>query len=202
MEVHSNFDGTDFVEYCLKVDPTSIRTMKTMNYFAAALLAAGISSPLVMAQDTAAPVPAQAQSVAEPAVIDHVVYLARLPSPAELMKSAETQGTPIARMDQTSDRILVVYQYAGGRNVTFAYTLLSSAGSAPAPVAQPASAATYTTTPAPASTVVYAQPDTVYYSPRYVRYYDPAWDFWAPFAVGVGFGWLGGHGGWHGGWHH
>ena len=174
--------------------------MKTMNYFAAALLAAGISGPLALAQDNVAPAPA-APSVAEPAVIDHVVYLARLPSPAELMKSAETQGTPIARIDQTSDRILVVYQYAGGRTVTFAYTLLSAAGSVPAPAGQPASTATYTTAPAPTATVVYAQPDPVYYSPRYVRYYDPAWDFWAPFAVGVGFGWLGVHGSGHGGGH-
>ena len=181
--------------------------MKSMNYFSAFALAASVASTSVaIAQDNPGQAPAAAlQSVAEPAVIDHVVYLARLPSPAELMKSAESQGTPIARMDQTADRILVVYQYAGGRNVTFAYTLLSAAGSAPAPTGQPVSTATYTTAPAavPTSTVVYTQPETVYYSPRYVRYHDPAWDFWAPFAIGVGFGWLGGHGGgWHGGYHH
>ena len=186
--------------------------MKSMNYLSAVILAAVVAGPLsAAAQENAAPAPAAtpapapAMNVAEPAVIDHVVFLARLPTPTELMKGAETQGTPIARMDQTADRMLVVYQYAGGRNVTFAYTLLSSAGSAPAPVAQPAAATTYAVVGATApTTVVYNEPERVVYyspSPRYVRYYDPAWDFWAPFAVGVGFGWLGGHGGYHGGWH-
>lgn len=184
--------------------------MKTMKFFPIALLAAAVVSPWAQAQENASPASAPASTpamnVAEPAVIDHVVFLARLPTPAELMKGAEVQGTPIARMDQTADRILVVYQYAGGRNVTFAYTLLSSAGNAPAPVAQPVSSTTYTVVGATApTTVVYTEPERVYYSPspRYVRYYDPAWDFWAPFAVGVGFGWIGGHnhGGWHGGHH-
>jgi len=43
----------------------------------------------------------------------------------------------------------------------------------------------------------------VYYeSPSYVRYYDPAWDFWAPLAIGVGLGWgFGGHGHYYGGYH-
>jgi len=185
--------------------------MKSIHYLSAVVLAAVVAGPLAATAQqnaapapTAAPAPAPAVSVAEPAVVDHVVFLARLPTPAELMTGAEVQGTPIARMDQTSDRILVVYQYAGGRNVTFAYTLLSSAGSAPAPVAQPVSTTSYAVVGATApTTVVYAEPERVYYSPspRYVRYYDPAWDFWAPFAVGVGFGWIGGHGGYHGGWH-
>jgi len=182
--------------------------MKTLNFFPAILLAAAVVSPLARAQETASPAPvapAQEINVAEPAVIDRVVFLARLPTPAELMKGAATQGTSIARMDQSADRILVVYQYAGGRTVTFAYTLLSSVGNAPAPVAQPPSTATYAvvgaTTP---TTVVYTEPERVYYSPspRYVRYYDPAWDFWAPLAVGIGVGWYGGHyshGGWYGG---
>jgi hypothetical protein len=180
--------------------------MKTITLLPAALLAVIVSGIPALAEDNVkpAPAPVAAASVAEPAVIDHVVYLARLPTPAELMKGAEAQATPILRMDQTANQIVVVYQYAGGRTVTFAYTLLSSAGSAPAPSAQ-TSTATYSTqtvavAPAPATTVVYAEPPTVYYSPGYVRYYDPAWDFWAPLAIGVGLGW--GFGGWHGGgWH-
>ena len=143
-------------------------------------------------------------SVAEPVVIDHVVYLAKLPSPDELLRGAELKATPIIRMDQTSDRIVVVYQYAGGRTVTFAYSLLSSASASHVSVSQPASSANYTVvTPTPAppvtSTVVYVQSEPVYYAPR-VRYYDSAWDFWAPFAVGVGFGWVGGHNYGHGGY--
>ncbi len=178
--------------------------MKTTYLFPAALLAAAISGAPALAQDSSSPVAAPAVSVAEPAVINHVVYLARLPSPAELMKSAESQATPITRMDQTTDRIVVTYQYAGGRTVTFAYILLSSAASAPAPLAMeagamPNSPQVVVRAQSPTTTVVYAQPDTYYYSPGYVRYYDPAWDFWAPLALGVGLGWIGGHG--HGGWH-
>jgi len=191
--------------------------MKTNSFFASLIVVGALVGLTARADEIVRPTPvptvsgaAQPNSVEEPAVIDHVVYLARLPSPDELMKGAELKATPIVRMDQTADRIVVVYQYGGGRTVTFAYTLLSSAGSSRAAANLPRSSAEYsvvTPSPTPAPTVVYAEPDVVYYSPR-VRYYDPAWDFWAPFAVGVGFGWLGGHGhgGWHGGghggWHH
>lgn len=157
-----------------------------------------------------------AEMPTEPVKFDRVVYLARLPSPAALLQGAAKQGSTIARMDQTSDRIVVVYQYAGGRTVTFAYTLLSAAGNYPEPVAGtdmapatvPASKAVYTQTAAPVTQVVYTEPRrTVYYTSRYDRYYDPAWDFWAPLTLGVGIGLIGGHGhGWHGGhgghgWH-
>ncbi len=185
--------------------------MKTITLIPAVLLAAAVSGLPALAQDkvvqqtpaTAATAQPDMQSVAEPAVIDHVVYLARLPSPADLMKGAEAQATPILRMDQTADRIVVVYQYAGGRTVTFAYTLLSSTASSPAPLATSTAAYTVVSAPAPTATVVYTDPSTVYYTTRYARYYDPAWDFWAPLAIGVGLGWgFGGHGGWHGGgWH-
>lgn len=155
------------------------------------------------AVDSSAPLPA------EPVTFDHVVYLARLPAPAELMQGAAKQGSTIARMDQTSDRIVVVYAYSGGRTVTFAYTLLSAAANYPVPATRatatpaPASTVVYTQT-TPVTQVVYTQPETVYYSSRYVRSYDPAWDFWTPLALGVGIGLISGHGhGWSGGhgWH-
>ena len=197
--------------------------MKTNTFFPALLLIAGLATGTTALADnivkpTAAPVLSDGSgraSVDEPAVIDHVVYLARLPTPDELVKGAELKATPILRMDQTNDRIVVVYQYGGGRTVTFAYTLLSAAGSSsasgtPAPAGVEYRAVS-PTPPAPATTtVVYSEPDVVYYTPR-VRYYDPAWDFWTPLAVGIGLGWgFGGHGhgwgggGWHGhgGWHH
>jgi hypothetical protein len=185
--------------------------MKSITLLPAVLLAAAVSGMPALAQDKVNPapaqatvtmsaVPAEAQSVAEPAVINHVVYLARLPAPAELMKGAEAQATPIIRMDQTADQIVVVYQYAGGRTVTFAYTLLASTASASAPLATSTATYTMVSAPPPTATVVYAEPQTVYYTPRYGRYYDPAWDFWAPLAIGVGLGWgFGGHGGWYGG---
>ncbi len=196
--------------------------MKTNTLFAASLLAVGLTAGIsAKADDVARPAPAPAVasmpsdsgSTDEPTVIDHVVYLAKLPTPDDLVKGADAKGTPILRMDQTTDRIVVVYQYSGGRTATFAYTLLSASANAPAPTAN-SQYRVVTPSPAPrvapTTTVVYQQPDVVYYEPR-VRYYDPAWDFWTPLAVGIGLGWGfgghghyygGGHGYGHGGWHH
>jgi hypothetical protein len=197
--------------------------MKTKTLFPALLVIVGLAGTSALAEDIVKPTVAPAVSagsdrnaVEEPAIIDHVVYLARLPTPDELVRGAELKATPIVRMDQTTDRIVVVYQYAGGRTVTFAYTLLSTAGSSRAPVAVSSNANYTVVAPPPpppvTTTVVYAEPGTVYYAPS-VRYYDPAWDFWTPLAVGIGLGWgFGGHygyghgyshgyggGGWHGG---
>lgn len=193
--------------------------MKTSIFFPALVLAVGLTAGVsASASDVVKPSPApvvadssEHNSVDEPAVIDHVVYLAKLPSPDELMKGAELKGTPIVRMDQTADKIVVVYQYAGGRTVTFAYTLLSATGSRSEPQPQSQAGAAPVTSSsnyqvvsptyvAPPPTVVYTDPD-VYYAPS-VRYYDPAWDFWTPLAVGIGLGWgFGGHSYYHGGWH-
>ncbi len=196
--------------------------MKTNFLLPSLLLAVGMTSSSVWAEDIVRPTPvpviaadADRNSVDEPAVIDHVVYLAKLPTPDELVRGADLKGTPIMRMDQTTDRIVVVYQYAGGRTVTFAYSLLSTAGSSRAAGAPQRSTADYSVVqpppPPPVTTVIYADSPRVYYEPR-VRYYDPAWDFWTPLAVGIGLGWgFGGHGhgygyggGWHGhgGWRH
>jgi len=191
--------------------------MKTNTLLAALVFGVGLTAgALVKAEEAAkpAPVPTAGANIAndvgmadETTVIDHVVYLAKLPTPDELVKGADAKGTPILRMDQTSDRIVVVYQYSGGRTSTFAYTLLSSSHPpAPAPRNAGTEYRVVTPTPAPAvapsTTVIYEQPDVVYYEPR-VRYYDPVWDFWTPLAVGVGLGWgFGGHGHhYHGGWH-
>jgi hypothetical protein len=190
--------------------------MKIISLIPAAMLAVVVSSPMALAQNDSAPVPTSQAAVSstEAPAVDHVIYLARLPSPAELVQGAEAQHAKIDRMDQTSDRILVAYSYANGRTVTFAYTLLSAisaqptvaltAGQGPAPgvvYASPAPAVTYATQTQP-TTVVYTTPQTVYYAPGYTRYYDPVWDFWAPLAIGVGLGWGWHGGGWHGGgWH-
>lgn len=183
--------------------------MKTTILFLLAVV--GLAAPSVIAEEVVEPTSETVSTetandaIEEPAVVDHVVYLAKLPTPAELMRAAELKATPIVRMDQTVDRIVVVYQYAGGRTVTFAYTLLSAAGSSSAPTGSRSSEANYsvvTPTPAPPPpTVIYTEPETIYYTPR-VRYYDPAWDFWAPFALGIGLGWGFGDHGWHGHGHH
>ena len=187
--------------------------MKSMSLLSTTFLAVAVSSPLAIAQNsTTAPAAAPAAAVVnatEAPAVDHVIYLARLPSPAELMQGAEMQHAKIDRMDQSSDRIVAVYSYANGRTVTFAYTLLSAIASQPnvtLTAAQPGASAPPSTVvysaPQPATTVVYSTPpQTVYYEPAYTRYYDPVWDFWAPLAIGVGLGWGWHGGGWHGGWH-
>jgi hypothetical protein len=186
--------------------------MKTNIFLPALFLAVGLTTGgSASAADIVKPSPApviadnaQNGSVDEPAIIDHVVYLAKLPTPEELVKGAELKATPILRMDQTADKIVVVYQYGGGRTVTFAYTLLSTSGaSQPQPQQGPVTANSEYRVVSPSSappppTVVYTDPDVVYYSPT-VRYYDPAWDFWTPLAVGIGLGWgFGGHGYYYG----
>jgi hypothetical protein len=195
--------------------------MKTNAYLSAALLVFAVSGLAAAAQDTNTnPPPAAAPSVAAPAAattINGLVYVAQLPTPTQLLKDAEAEGLTIARIDQSPDKLVVVYQYPDGHTRAFAYQPMTSAAPA-APVA-PVSSATYTviSTPPPApnviysqpATVIYQQPPTVYYS---TRYYDPVWDFWAPLAIGVGIGWsTGGHGhyyhgggyyGGHHGWHH
>src|SRR3954469_23998563 len=108
--------------------------MKTNTLFAALILVSGFSAGASLkAEEVAKPSPAPAvadsedrSATDEPTVIDHVVYLAKLPTADELVKGADAKGTPILRMDQTADRIVVVYQYSGGRTATFAYTLISS----------------------------------------------------------------------------
>ncbi|MFI5357470.1 MAG: hypothetical protein ACHQ4G_09060 [Opitutales bacterium] len=141
------------------------------------------------------------EMIGGPAVINHYIYLAQLPTSADLVKAAEAHGVKISRIDQTNDRIVVVYEYAGGATQTVAYALLPAAGTsqsaaapAPAALAQPAPTVIY---PQSAPTVVYTRPATVYYQPAYGPYYDPAWDFWAPLAVGLSLGWV-----WHDGGHY
>ncbi|HVU16271.1 MAG TPA: hypothetical protein VHD32_05080 [Candidatus Didemnitutus sp.] len=179
--------------------------MKIPTFIPATILALGLSASVAWAAD-AAPAPAATEMPS----VDHVIYLAHLPAPGELVQGAEAQHAKIDRMDQSNDRIVVTYSYANGRSVTFAYTLLSSIGAQPqmALSAQPASAPAPVAATVPStatyvaqqpSTVVYTQPSTVYYEPAY-SYYDPVWDFWAPVAIGVGLGW-GWHGGWHSGYH-
>jgi hypothetical protein len=105
-----------------------------------------------------------------------IIYIPRLPTPAELSNAAAAQGLAIAKMEQTSDHITVVYQYANGQTNTIAYQLLSAAGMAMAPGA-----------PAPAYTTTVVYPDSGYY------YYDPfyypwGWPWFAPVSLRLGFG--------------
>src|SRR5258708_1262407 len=176
--------------------------MKTLTLLLAVAVAVAGSAAVAQDKPTVAPVPAvPANTAAAPVVIKQFVYLAKLPTPADLINDAQAQGITVSRIEQSEDRIVVSYQYSDGTSQTYAYKLLSSAGgaSATAPVVE--NMAVVSAPPAPR--VVYVEREPVYYSsPRYVRYYDPAWDFWAPVSLGIGLGWVfGGHGGYHGGYH-
>ena len=194
--------------------------MKTTALFSSFLLAASLVSSSVLAQENA-PAPASAAPLA-PVTLNGLVAVEKLPTPTSLLKDAEAEGLTILRMEQTPDRMIVVYQYPDGSTRAFAYTTTVEVAAATPVRAAALSKATYTVVAeparAPAPAVVYAQPETiyytqrepVYYSPRYIRTYDPAWDFRTPLAVGVGLGWgFGGHQshGWsyghrgHGAWH-
>lgn len=182
--------------------------MKASALFPAALLAIALAGSTALAQENPASTPAAMPPPAAPIAVNGVVYVDKLPTPTSLLKDAEAEGLTIARMEQSPDRMVVVYQYPNGSTRAFAYTTSVTGPSAPV-MAQtvPVSTATYTlVSPPPSTTIVYTQPETVYYSsPRYVRYYDPVWDGWAPLAIGLGIGlsWHSGwHGGGHGGWHH
>ncbi|MEI7800229.1 MAG: hypothetical protein EBT98_04965 [Opitutaceae bacterium] len=176
--------------------------MKTIGLVSSLLLAASLISSSVLAQDNAS-APASAAPEA-PVTLNGVVAVEKLPTPTSLLKDAEAEGLTILRMEQTPDRMIVVYQYPDGSTRAFAYTTTVELAAASPVRAATLSKATYTVVaePAPAPAVVYAQPETIYYtqreplyySPRYIRAYDPAWDFWTPLAVGVGLGWgFGGH---------
>ena len=185
--------------------------MKAVN-LTAVLLAAAVSSTAAFAQNNPAPaapapgITGVSPAPAAPIAINGYVYVEKLPTPTQLMTEAEAEHLTISRMDQSATRIVVVYQYPDGRSRAFAYTTTAPAATDQVVTAN-AAGATYTLVAPPArqTTVVYSEPATrvVYYeSPRYERYYDPAWDFWAPLAIGVGLGWgFGGHGHYYGGFH-
>jgi len=171
-------------------------------------LLAGLAAPRAFAQEQAAPAadkPAPDAGVTELPPVNHLVYLAQLPTPAALIKEAAAQGATVQRIDRTNDSVVVVCKYADGHTDTTGYTTLSAASTQEEPAAvvaatdaAPRVAPTVTLVSAPpTTTVVYSDAPAVYYEPRY-RYYDPYDNFWAPLALGIGIGWVsGGHGGYY-----
>ena len=147
--------------------------MKTTLLLPAVFLAAAFAGSTALAQDNSGAANANTQVVAAsaaPVVINGLVYVAKLPTATQLTKDAEDEGLSILRIDQSADRVLVVYKYPNGSTRTFAYT--TSENGTPATVvtqAAPAmSSATYTVVSAPpqaGNTVVYTTPaPTVFYT--------------------------------------
>ena len=188
--------------------------MKTVPFLTVSVLAVALSAAGVVAQTSEPTAPPAAASPAAPAPApDQVIYIPRLPSPAEITSAAAAQGLTIAQIAQSASQITVIYKRADGSISTVAYQLLPAAGT-PAT----ATAATTTVVTAPPTTVVYASPAPVYYYDPF--YYNP-WPWFGPVAVDLGFGFgfhhgghfrggpgfhhggfHGGHGGGHGGgWH-
>ena len=144
---------------------------------------------------------------------DQVIYIPRLPSPAELTSAAVAQGLTIEKIAQTSAQVAVVYRRADGQVSTVAYQLLPAAGSAST---APAATATFVPAPATAMYVPTPAPAVVYAAPEPVYYYDPfyyPWPWFSPVSldIGIGYGfhyfgggrgfryYNGGHGGFRGG---
>jgi hypothetical protein len=165
-------------------------------------LSTALAGTALVAQDNAPtvtnpPPPPVAAPAPEPVQVDGLIHVQQLPTPAQLTRDADAEGMAITRMDQFSDRIVVTYRYASGNTRTFAYTMTLPTDPekqiAAAPAAQPP--------PLERSyTVVYTEPAPVYYSPRYVRSYDPYY-YGPSLSIGLGFG-RGfstyGHGGYYG----
>ena len=165
--------------------------MKTTPFLTVSVLTAVLFAAGAFAQNSEPAGPPAAASPAAPLPApDQVIYIPRLPSPAEVTSAAVAQGLKIEKIAETAGQITVVYQRSDGQISTVAYQLLPAAG-------------TPSTATAATATVVAAQPAVVYASPAPAYYYDPYfYDPWPWFGgvffdVGVGHGFH--HGGFRGG---
>jgi hypothetical protein len=176
--------------------------MKTKNFIPAALMAAALFGTAAAAQSG----PSAQQNAPDTPTPNQFVYLAQMPSPAELKSRAAAQGVTVERVDQTPNQTIVVYKYPNGVTTTVGYGVMPAGDEAPAaaaPAGAPNPPAPTTAAPAPGtvvtpatSTVVYSTPYPAYGYPYYPYY---GWGWFPPVTVGLGFGW-GWGGGWRGGW--
>ncbi len=171
--------------------------MKTNSIITTAVAATALLATGILAQ-TEVPAPASPPgAVVSPAspmpAPNSVIYIPRLPTPAELSNAAAAQSLTIEKMEQTAAQITVVYKFANGQTNTVAYALLPAAGTAPATVPGPTVVA-----PAPATTVVYTTPVRAYYYDPY--YYAWPWAWPVAFDIGIGYRFHGGH--YYGGFRH
>jgi hypothetical protein len=155
--------------------------MKKNPIFTAVVLATALFATGAIAQtNNETPVPAAPAAPAMAPTPNEIIYIPRLPDPAELTNAAAAQGITVERIAQTSAQVTVVYRYADGQVHTVAYQLLPAAGGAPT-----AAGTVMTTVPAAPTTVVYAAPSPAYY------YYDPfyyPWSWYGPLSLRIGLG--------------
>jgi len=154
--------------------------MKTFPFFTVSVLTAAFIAAGASAQTSEPTAPPEAASPAAPTPVpDQVIYIPRLPSPAEVANAAAAQGLAIEKIAQTAAQVTVVYRRADGQTSTVAYQLLPAAGT-PATVVTAAPATVVT---APPATVVYASPAPVYY---YDPFYSP-WPWFGAISVDLGY---------------
>ncbi len=180
--------------------------MKTNSIISAAIAATALLTTGILAQ-TEVPAPASPPGavVSSPSAVvspaspmptpNSVIYIPRLPTPAELSSAAAAQSLTIDKMEVTSTQITVVYKFANGQTNTVAYALLPAAG--PAPATAPGSTVVAT---APTTTVVYTTPAPAYYYDPYPYYYGYPWAWPVGFNIGIGYTFHGGY--YHGGFRH
>lgn len=198
--------------------------MNTKLALSAALALASIGATCLAQNSNLSAPSTTGLTTAESRAPDRIIYLGKLPTPAELAGDAAARNVSVVRMEQTDKSIVVFYQTSGGAVTSDAYELMASAGIPNAPavptaptvpsapvLSAPTAPAVYQAPPVAPTTVVVPTtpaPPVVYYDyspaayyypypvdyPFYYRY--PGWEWYAPVGINLNFGWRGGV--WHG----
>ena len=100
---------------------------------AAALVLASFGATCLAQNPNPPATPAAGLVAAESRAPDRIIYLGKLPTPAELTRDAAARNASIVRMEQTDKHIVVFYQTLGGNITADAYELMSTAGVPVAP---------------------------------------------------------------------
>jgi hypothetical protein len=184
--------------------------MKTTKLIPAALLASALFTTGALAQTSAtmsSPAASPAPAVTGPQPTQFV-YVPQLPTPADIVNGAKTQGVTVSRVDQVNGEVIVGYTYPNGQTSVVAFQLLPAQGAQNSAAAAPAVPMPATAAPAVvgSTTVVYDTVPAYGYYPAdyYYPYYGYGYGY-PVIGVGLGFGYRGGWGyhggGWGGGFH-
>lgn len=127
--------------------------------------------------------------------VDHWVYLAELPDPAELSQNAAANGLTVQRIDHKADTLVITYKYPDGVVGTMGYKLLNAVSSANRVIGKVTTVSSPSTTTVVERTVIEREPEIVYVdrTPRTRVVYREPDNFWLPLTVGLGIGYITGH---------